>query len=333
VDKPKVVDGPGELDLNDTAAKDTAQVGQAVTPQAPNQARAYNPRDYPPFAVAVDIAVFTLRASALNVLLVERGDPAEQGKLALPGGFIRPEEDADQAANRELLEETGIGRAIPVHLEQLRTYSDPGRDPRMRVVSVAYVALAPDLPDPVAATDARAASWYPVDEARAQDLAFDHNRILDDATERVRAKLEYTTIATAFLPRVFSIGQLRAVYQAVWGTEVEPQNFRRKVLATPGFIEPTADLRLGLPGPRAQLYRPGPATEVVPPSEGSTSHEHRVGNSSAGRSARSEELDRPWPTGHAASAEAAEACLPSGPLPSSACHRRIHPRPGAIRPA
>jgi 8-oxo-dGTP diphosphatase len=225
----------------------------------------YDPRDYPPFAVAVDIAVFTLRNGTMNVLMIERGDPVAAGMTAFPGGFILPDEDADQAAHRELQEETGIGSAIPIHLEQLRTYSAPDRDPRMRVVSIAYLALAPDLPDPIAGTDARQARWLPVGEAQAKELAFDHNRILGDALERVRARLEYTTLATTLLPRVFSIGQLREVYQAVWDQSIEPQNFRRKVLSVPGFIEPTGELRRGVPGPRAQLYRPGPATDIAPP--------------------------------------------------------------------
>ncbi|MDR2566299.1 MAG: NUDIX hydrolase [Bifidobacteriaceae bacterium] len=226
---------------------------------------AYDPSQFPPFAVTVDLAVFTLRSGRLHVLLIERGEEPFLGRLALPGGFLRPDEDAGQAARRELTEETGLALGSPYHLEQLRTYSGVARDPRMRVVTVAYVAFAPDLPDPVAAADARAARWVDLAEAQAAHLAFDHGQILDDAVERVRAKLEYTTIATRFLPRQFAIGQLRAVYQAVWGEAVELQNFRRKVLSVPGFIEPVGQVRTGVPGPPARLYKAGPATAIDPP--------------------------------------------------------------------
>ncbi|WP_344106559.1 NUDIX hydrolase [Myceligenerans crystallogenes] len=227
----------------------------------------YDPSAYPPFAVTVDIVIATLRGGRMHVLLVERGADPYQGAWALPGGFVEPDEDADTAAKRELIEETGIGRSTPVHLEQLRTYSDPGRDPRMRVVSVAYVALAPDLPDPVAGSDAAVARWWAVDDVVDGEigLAFDHARILSDAVERIRAKLEYATVATSFLPRVFTLGELRAVYTEVWGEALDLQNFRRKVLAVPGFVEPVDEVRTGVPGPRAQLYRAGDATEIVPP--------------------------------------------------------------------
>jgi 8-oxo-dGTP diphosphatase len=135
----------------------------------------------------------------------------------------------------------------------------------MRVVTIAYVALAPDLPDPQGGTDAAGASWVDAGEALQGELAFDHRTIWADGIERVRAKLEYTTLATAFLPRTFTIGELRAVYQAVWGERVELQNFRRKVLAAPGFVQPVDQVRMGVPGPRARLYQAGPATAIVPP--------------------------------------------------------------------
>jgi 8-oxo-dGTP diphosphatase len=227
----------------------------------------YDPRGFAPFAVTADIAVFTLRGGRLHVLLVERGEAPYAGYWALPGGFVRPAEEAGEAALRELGEETRIGRSVPVHLEQLRTYSAPGRDPRMRVVSVAYVALVPDLPDPVGGSDAASARWWAVDDLREDgvELAFDHGSIVVDAVERVRSKLEYTTLATTFLPRTFTIGELRAVYVSVWGQPVDLQNFRRKVLGVPGFVEPVAEVRVGVPGPRAQLYRAGSGTDIVPP--------------------------------------------------------------------
>ncbi|WP_077799566.1 NUDIX domain-containing protein [Streptomyces sp. JHA26] len=225
----------------------------------------YDKHAFEPFAVTVDLAVLTLRAGALHVLLVERGQEPYAGRWALPGGFLLPEESAEEAARRELAEETGLADVTGLHLEQLRTYSEPGRDPRMRVVSVAFTALLPDPPEPHAGTDAAEARWVPYDTAR--DLAFDHDRILADARERVGAKLEYTCLATAFCPAEFTLGELQQVYETVWGTALDRPNFRRKVLATPGFVEavPGAARLTGGRGKPAALYRAGPATTLHPP--------------------------------------------------------------------
>ncbi|WP_336923510.1 NUDIX hydrolase [Aquipuribacter sp. SD81] len=220
--------------------------------------------DHPPFAVTVDLVVLTLRAGRLVVLLVERGEEPFLGEHALPGGFVRPDEDLDAAAARELAEETGL-TGVPGHLEQLRTYGDVHRDPRMRTVSVAHLALAPGLPDPRAGTDAAAAAWVPVEAARSRPLAFDHARILDDGLERARGKLEYTNLATAFCPPEFTVSELRSVYEAVWGREIDPRNFHRKVSGTPGLLADTGRTRAVGRGRPAALFRAGPATTLHPP--------------------------------------------------------------------
>lgn len=240
----------------------------------------YDPVSFPPFAVAVDLAIFTIRAGLLAVLLVQRRDHPYQGYWALPGGFVQADESTDVAARRELAEETGVS-AFGGHLEQLRTYSEPGRDPRMRVVSVAHVALAPDLPDVRPGGDAAAARWWPVEDLGLDDatgypgsgdglpLAFDHARILADARDRVRARLEYTTLAAAFTEEPFTLADLRRVYAAVWGSAPDLANFRRKVLGTAGFVTETQRSPVaaaGAAGGRPPLlYRRGPATTLHPP--------------------------------------------------------------------
>jgi 8-oxo-dGTP diphosphatase len=217
------------------------------------------------FAVAIDLVLFTIRDERLCVLAVRRGAPPYRGRWALPGGFVREEEDLPAAARRELAEETGLDE-LPVHLEQLATYGAPRRDPRGRVVSVAYLALAAELPDPGAGTDAAEAHWRPVADMLAEHrrLAFDHDQILRDGLERARAKLEYSPLATAFCPDEFTVAELRRVYEVVWGTALDPRNFHRKVTGSPGFLVPTGRTRRD-GGRPAQLYRRGDATLLNPP--------------------------------------------------------------------
>lgn len=252
--------------------------------------RGYDATGFPPFALTVDLAIFTIREGLLCALLVQRGEHPYRGWWALPGGHVRQGyESADQAAARELAEETGIDPTTTgAHLEQLATYTDPRRDPRIRaglhVASVGYVALAPNLEDPSAGSDATHARWWPVEDlaltnqrdqwiadARFEGdepaLAFDHAVILTDALERVRAKLEYSTLATQFVTEPFSLADLRRVYLAVWGQAPDLANFRRKVLKTQGFVLPakTDGAKPAGAGRPPTLYNRGPATRINPP--------------------------------------------------------------------
>lgn len=216
-------------------------------------------------AVTVDLVVLTVREQSLNALVVRRGEPPYKGRWALPGGFVQ-DETLLGAAERELAEETGIAE-IGGHLEQLATYGDPRRDPRGRVVTVAYLAMVPRLPAPVAGTDAAAARWAVVAEllGAPDRLAFDHERILWDGVERARAKLEYTPLGTAFCEEEFTIAELRRVYEAVWGMSLDPRNFHRKVTGTEGFVVETGRTTTRNGGRPAQLYRPGKAASLFPP--------------------------------------------------------------------
>jgi 8-oxo-dGTP diphosphatase len=227
-------------------------------------------RDHVLLYLAVDLVILTVREDQLHVLVVERAHEPYTGQSALPGGFLREGEELKAAAERELEEETGLrtGNGKPrdgeVHLEQLATYGKPDRDPRGRVVSVAYLAIAPNLPPPTAGSDARTARWAPVADVRGK-LAFDHGCILSDAIERARSRLEYTTLAAVFCGSSFTIGDLRKVYEAVWDTPLDPRNFSRKVTGTKGFVLPTGKSRAPETGRPAALYRRGPAQTLYPP--------------------------------------------------------------------
>lgn len=230
-------------------------------------AAAYDPAAFPPFAVTVDI-VLLRAADELTTLVVRRGGEPFAGKLALPGGFVHVDESIQAAAERELWEETGVRTKDlrDIHLEQVGTFGDVDRDPRMRVVSVAYLALTPNQPPSVAGSDAAEAIWIPVREALATPLAFDHNTILNTCVERARAKLEYTNLATTLAGTTFTLADLHRIYEVVWNAQLDLPNFRRKVLAADGFIEPTGTKRAGASGgPAASLYRPGKGTTLIPP--------------------------------------------------------------------
>lgn len=219
---------------------------------------------HPPFAVTVDLVVLTLTGDELCALVVRRGISPYEGEWALPGGFVRADEDLPDAARRELAEETGLAPGT-VHIEQLAGYGAPDRDPRMRVVTVAYLALAPDLPTPRAGTDAADARWAPVRSLVTERLAFDHDQILRDGLERARAKLEYSPLATAFCPPEFTVAELRRVYELVWDTRLDPRNFHRKVTGAEGLLEPTGRTTTRDGGRPARLYRRGKAELLYPP--------------------------------------------------------------------
>ncbi|WGP12341.1 NUDIX domain-containing protein [Streptomyces sp. SH5] len=221
----------------------------------------------PPVLLTVDLVILTLREGRLHVLVVERGEAPFRGMPALPGGFLNHDrEEILDAAHRELNEETALASNW-VHLEQLAVYGDSDRDPRGRVISVAHLAIAPGLPDPLAGTDATDASWVPAEAVLSGEveLAFDHRRIATDGIEHARTKLEFSSLATAFCEEEFTIAELQQVYEAVWGTELDTRNFYRKVQAAKGFIIPVGTDRRSTGGRPARLYRAGPKTVLFPP--------------------------------------------------------------------
>jgi 8-oxo-dGTP diphosphatase len=219
----------------------------------------YDPSQFPAFAVTVDVVVLTMSDGRLHVLLVRRGVAPFEGMWAIPGGFKRPAETLDEAAQRELHEETGVDGAQL--LRQFGAYGDPGRDPRMNVVTVGYLAVLRDVGGLAGGTDAVDAALIPVSDALdgSIELAFDHARIVRDAVERVRVDLGRTGIATAFVGPTFTLAELRAVYEAVWGVRLDSANFRRTVLAESGWVNPTGRrARPGASGGKpAELYRAG----------------------------------------------------------------------------
>jgi 8-oxo-dGTP diphosphatase len=236
----------------------------------------YDSSAFASFAVTVDIVILAVVDAQLQVLLVRRkGDPYK-GVWGLPGGFKNPDETLDEAAQRELREETGVD--APRHLTQFGAYGDPGRDPRTNVVTIAYLAVTPKVGEIIAGSDADDAALWPVAEFidGPLDLAFDHERILRDAIDRAADELDNTDLATAFVGPTFTLSELQNVYEALWGDDLDAANFRRSLSppttsATPTpnamFIEPTG--KRAAAGPRggrpAEIYRASTAWKTGSP--------------------------------------------------------------------
>ena len=183
--------------------------------------------DYPHPAVTTDIVIFTIRQDELKILLIKRALQPHKGEWALPGGFIMLEESLEEGARRELEEETGVK---DVYLEQLYTFCQPDRDPRERVITVAFYALIPsDEIEITAATDAEGVSWFGMKEV--PELAFDHENILSMANERLTAKLTYSTIAFQFMPSQFTLSELQHVYEIILREPLDKRNFRKRILS------------------------------------------------------------------------------------------------------
>lgn len=200
--------------------------------------------------MAVDLVIFTIRHGDLRVLLIQRGRWPYAGRWALPGGFVRERESLEEAARRVLEEKTGVGH---VYLEQLHAFGDPDRDPRRRVITVAYCALIASeelkvRPD----ADAAGVGWFSVYEL--PPLAFDHDRILTLALERLRDQLMYTNIAFQLMPRVFTLTELQTAYEVILGKELDKRNFRKRILNS-GVLEATGDTRMDGRHRPARLYR------------------------------------------------------------------------------
>ena len=199
-------------------------------------------------AISVDVIIFTLRENDLQMLLVQRKHPPFEGRWAIPGGFVGGKESLEAAARRELKEETGVH---DVYLEQLYTFGDPKRDPRGRVITVAYFALVPSPLAVEAGSDASDARWWSVYELPR--LAFDHNSILKYALQRLRYKLEYTAAGFQLLPDNFTLTEIQKAYEIILGEPLDKRNFRRRILEG-DIIEATGEMTVSRGRP-AKLYR------------------------------------------------------------------------------
>ena len=182
-------------------------------------------KEYPKPAVTVDIVIFTIHNKKLKVLLVKRGLEPFKGMWAIPGGFVKMDESLEEAAKRELMEETG---AKDIYLEQLYTFGDIHRDPRDRVITVAYMALTnSDKIKLTADTDVSDVKWFSIEEI--PKLAFDHQKILDYALKRLRWKFEYTSVAFSLLPEKFTMSDIQGIYEIAFNKKFDKRNFNKKI--------------------------------------------------------------------------------------------------------
>jgi len=210
----------------------------------------YDPADYERPSVTVDIVVFSLVHDDLQVLLVKRKNPPFANVWAIPGGFVHINESLEEAAARELAEETGV---TDVYTEQLYTFGDPERDPRTRVITVAYFALVPyDAVEHHPGSDSAETAWFSM--FNLPKLAFDHAEILDYALTRLRYKLEYTSVGFQLLPDVFTLTELQRAYETILGEKLDKRNFRRKILSAE-ILEETGQKKKDGEGRPAKLYR------------------------------------------------------------------------------
>ncbi|MGH7131813.1 MAG: NUDIX hydrolase [Phycisphaerales bacterium] len=206
--------------------------------------------EYPRPAVTVDCVIFGLDEGGLKVLLIRRLSEPFKGRWALPGGFVEMEESLPDAAMRELQEETGL---TTLYLEQLFTFGDPGRDPRGRVITIAYWALTRVLAQPVrAASDAESAAWFGLDDP--PNLAFDHAKVLATALERLRAKVRYQPVGFELLPKLFTLTQLQRVYEIILDRPIDKRNFRKRVLDM-GILVDSGEVEQDVAHRAAKLYR------------------------------------------------------------------------------
>ncbi len=244
--------------MEQTEAQDGPDAGERVaelTDEA--DAHGYDPNKYERPSVTVDVVMMSLRQGDLQLLLIKRRAWPFEGMWAIPGGFVNMNESLEAAAKRELQEETGVE---DVYLEQLYTFGDPGRDPRTRVITVVYFALLDSERLQVrAADDAVDVNWFSAYEL--PPLAFDHAKILEYTLNRLRGKLDYTTIAFNLLSEQFTLRELQRVYEIILHRRLDKRNFRKKVLST-GILEDTGAKKMEGTHRPARLYRFNPEAET-----------------------------------------------------------------------
>lgn len=201
-------------------------------------------------SVTVDVLFFTIKDNKLQVLLIKRAAWPYMGYWALPGGFVRMKEDLDSAAAREIFEECGVK---DLFLEQLYTFGDPKRDPRTRVITVAYYALAPETEiKEIQRDEVKEAGYFPVDDLPR--MAFDHKQIIQIGFERLKAKIGYSSIAFALLPKQFSLSEIQNVYEIIYGKKIDKRNFRKWILSS-GLLASTGKMKKGMAHRPALLYK------------------------------------------------------------------------------